>query len=362
MIKILPLLLASSVSFAGGSSFLTVANDVPKEQKKLLESDLDRLSTMSLAGADANFSRVLDFSGPVTAKNLLDWLSLRIRYVVSSDMELNKSAYIEERSYSYQNAGITPDIPESSKKPGNDGGPSNGGGAADGPKVMVVMSNVGGALYIAGKSSGALLGLKIPGVGKVPASSPRVGILQVGEGLFKIRATKESKIEDVDASLMRLGTLFHEARHSDGNGKNIGMLHAICPEGHAYAGYGACDFSLNGSYSVGAHITKVLTESCRDCSPTKKEGLRLDYLDSFSRVITEKAAPGAENELQSLLILRDSCDTIKGVKGIKTPEFCKDIDQRIADAQAGKGGTIKAQYLNSSPEGKLEKHRGLFGF
>lgn len=358
MIKLLPFIFISSVSFAGNSSFLSIANDVPKDQRKMLEGDLERLAETSLLVKDPIISRVMDISQPVTNKNLLSWLSQRVRYIVNEDFDFESKYYIEKRAYAYENPGLLPDLPKLVKDPEVDARP-------DGSRVSTVMTNLGGALYIAGKSSGALLGLKIPGVGKVPVSSPRSGVLMVGKGLFQLRGSKESKVTDVDASYLRLSTLFHEARHSDGNGKTLGMMHVPCPKGHNYEGFAACDFSLNGSYSVGAQTGKMFAENCKTCTAAQKEVLRLDYLDSFSRVVTEIKDMNSNpaQELSFLETLKNGCDLLKKVDSPNLPSHCgHDLDRRITEARRGKQKTLKAPYLDSRPEGKIEKHRGFFGF
>ncbi|MBK9321989.1 MAG: hypothetical protein IPM97_03350 [Bdellovibrionaceae bacterium] len=349
MLKLLPLLLISSVSFAGSASILKMADDIPKDQQTLIQSDLNRLAGMSFVVSDEKFSKVLDFNGPVRSDTMLGWLSERIKYVVRSDFAVAKAAYIENERYEYQNPRILPTLPDNVK-------PVDEASVADDKKVMTVMTNIGGVLYIAGKQMGSLLGLNIPGIGKVPSTSPRVGILQIGPGLFAARrGDKVGDPQSIDASLNRLGTLFHEARHSDGNGANVGMLHIACPAGHAYAGYAACDFSLNGSYSVGGHAIKVLGESCTSCTVSQKEALRLRYLDSFSRVISEIPDKNASSQEKYLKVMADSCEIFRRNK-VEIPKEidCKKIDAQIAGA---KHQTIKAQYLDSKPEGFVEKRR-----
>lgn len=350
MLKVLPLLLASSVSFAGVPSLQT-SSDVPQEHKALLQTDLQRLSGKSVNITDPNFARVMDMSGPVNGDTMLAWLSDRVHYVVSGSFDFKTSYYVEQKNYNYQNPGVIPDIPKLVKQP------DSGKPDASGKQVVTVMTNIGGGLYIAGKQSNILLGLNLPGIGKVPLSSPRVGVLQVGQGLFMV--PKGENVQDIDNSLQRLATLFHEARHSDGNGKTLAMGHAICPEGHAFAGYAACDFSLNGSYSVGAQAGKVLTENCTECTAAQKESLRLNYVDSFSRVITEKKEDGGFNiDEATKATLKSTCDLLKKQSPGNIPAICQDINSPAAANAA----VTKATYLDSRPEGTLEKHHGLFGF
>ena len=278
-------LFASVVHAAEPSSFLKIANDVPKDQSQLLKEDVNRLSNFKGSYVDKEMSVVMGFSGPVTSKNLLQWLSDRVQYVVSEKIDLEKSLVVLAQKHRYENPGILPDMPAEKEKTNNtDTSPS----AEKEREVMTVMTNIGGALYTVGKQSGMLLGFKIPGQGVAKMSSPRTGVIQIGKGLFALRSKDaNASPRDLERSYFRLSTLFHEARHSDGNGKTLSFFHNLCPKGHAYEDYYACDRSLNGSYSVGAYVTRALTENCADCTPAQKEVMRLEYVDSFSRVIRE---------------------------------------------------------------------------
>ena len=353
---------ASPVFARDASSFLTVSNDVPREQANLIKSDLQRLSTLPISVTNPEFAKVLDMSPAITNTAMLEWLAQRIHYVVNEDFEISeKNMSLSQDKYNFQNPGIFPDLPTGMKSPGAN--PGNAGTV----KVQTVMSNIGSAVYLAGKMSDALISVKIPGkFSKVPMTTPRIGILQVGKGMFSRSKGQPatSSMQDLDSSLMRLGTLFHEARHSDGNGKSLGMLHAKCPEGHAFEGYGACDFSLNGSYSVGAVVGKIFAETCATCTVGQKESLRLDYLDSYSRVITEKAAPDSVDKGNLAGMTADMLRTMKGTCEIllkygptaDSIELCAGIDQKIANASAANQSPppklmIKAQFVDSRPEG-----------
>jgi hypothetical protein len=166
-------------------------------------------------------------------------------------------------------------------------------------KVQTVMSNVGAAIYLSGKSSNLPLLLRVPGVGRIPVTSPRVGVIQVGSGLFPELSSGSSSGSDDSSGFglapssqarraSRLGTLFHEARHSDGNGKSLGFAHAICPVGHDYEGFNACDRNVNGPYLVGAMLTYHLRNNCSGCSSREQEVLALETLDGLSRIIPTK--------------------------------------------------------------------------
>lgn len=352
-------ILASPFSFAESSSVsgwrFKASSDVPREQQEILRQDIAAFVKMPFIVSDETFSKVMGIKGDVKSKDLAQWLGLRVKYLIGESYQMSeRDSYVADSGYSFQYPGILPDIPKPLLVP-EDRTPSRDPAPADTEEkqVMTIMSNTGAALYLNGKSNGMLLGINMPGLGKVPVTSPRVGILQIGRGLFKIGRTKNNTFE-LDSSLMRISTLFHEARHSDGNRKNTGFMHAICPLGHDYAGYAACDFSLNGSYSVGFQVGKAVAENCTTCTVGQREALRLDYLDSYSRVILkQEVAAASDDEIQTLHKLKDTCKMLLsyGASNPKVVAMCEGMDARILKAEAKQ--TVEAQYLDAVPEGKL---------
>lgn len=314
---------------------LKYSSGMPVRQAALINEDVSRLSRFQ-PYKDAEMSTVMELPSPITGAVLENWLGSRVQYVVDENLSIEKKLVMIKKSHKYENPGVIPDAfadmdsaeadpvekPEKSEK-----------------KVMVVMTNMGTAVYIVGKKAGMLLGVDVPGLGKIPMTSPRTGFLQVGEGLFANRSKEDAKLpaNDLGKSYARLGTMFHEARHSDGAGKNIGFAHDSCTEG-IYKGYKACDRSLNGSYAIGAYSTRALAENCKECTAAQKESLRLDYLDSFSRLVKEwKASPDPKEEE-----LREACESLKK-DGIKAPE-CELLDQHTI--------AFKAAMKDARPEGK----------
>jgi hypothetical protein len=211
------------------------------------------------------------------AQSLQTWIQSRIQYI-TNELDLSESVFIADESHSYENPGVFPPR-ENKKTPRIPQG-----------KVSVLMSNLGAGIYTVGKYSSVLYGVILADSTEVILSSPRAGLLQVGPGLISPRTLPNK--DDPAAltnSLFVLATLFHEARHSDGHGQSLGFPHAICPKGHNYEGYAACDFNLNGPYTVGAQVLKTYTEACgKDCTIPEREALRLRYLDSFDRVIKSR--------------------------------------------------------------------------
>jgi hypothetical protein len=166
--------------------------------------------------------------------------------------------------------------------------------ASEAQKGHVVMTNIGTAIYAMGKQIGFPLEADLRGIGKVAVTSPRTGIIQIGEGLFNDKLFNGIDREATSRKSFRLSTFFHEARHSDGNGKSLGFFHSACPPGHTYEGQSACDASINGPYMIGALTTLYFLKSCTNCSEAEKELLSLMTYDDFSRVTSGLDASKAQ--------------------------------------------------------------------
>lgn len=296
-------------------SFLKFDSNVPHQQQLLLSQDVNYLKdndhtppaniAIMTKGAEklpeaqrkplaAEAKRLMGLSA-FTGQDLYTWLDERVGYILDESYDLyDRNNYVVLGSHSFENPTFCPGCfsRRSTFAGGFDGGfegfeeihSSFVNNAASGP--FVVMSNVGGSFYLTGKMNRRLFGARIPGQGVVPVSSYRTGILQVGEGLFRHQGSDPQSVLN---KILRLGTLFHEARHSDGNKDHIGFGHAVCPRGFGgLTGEDACEDNLNGSYTIGAVAQQVISEKCYDsgqCSRGDINVLRSDYLDSYRRVL-----------------------------------------------------------------------------
>ena len=256
---------------------LQFASDVPAEQVAAIRADLDYLKPLRFGAQDPEALATLGLE-ELSGASLGVWLRERVRYIVAENFDASDASSMASSSFLYPNPFDTPILEVPPPAPP----------AAAKPRFTMAV-NLGASLYFGGKISGFLFLTELPGLGTVEVRSPRVGIVQVGRGLFENVLTRFGWTartgETAAGRLIRLGALFHEARHSDGNGQSLGFFHAVCPPGHDYAGRMVCDRSLNGAYAVGGLVERNLLKECQDCSVGEREALRLYTYDSFNRII-----------------------------------------------------------------------------
>jgi hypothetical protein len=264
---------------------LQYSQGVTAEQVARLNQDLLLLDTVSYKDSDGELTRLYKLS-ELSNESMRQWLAARAHYVVDQAHPLDASSILVMGvNVSYPNASELPGLGGNKISNLDDEKAQQQGGA------QVVMSNIGGILYFFGKQNKALMGINLQGIGEVIVKSPRVGMFRIGDGLFAPLSKSLTDINDRIHSFFRLGTLFHESRHSDGHGKTMLFAHAVCPMGHDYAGLPACDTPANGPYRLEALFLKAVKEGCADCSAKESEILSLLQLDSESRVLSA-TAPG----------------------------------------------------------------------
>jgi hypothetical protein len=322
------------------------AKAVPKDQRKQLVQDMYYMANQPWV-SDTKLLQLMDLTSN-DGLTVLNWIDNRVRYVVPETFELNdKTIYQISDNYF-----PTPSEVPSFEQPANT--PSDGG--SGGNKVMTIMSNYGGAVYVIGKMQHSLLGVKIDDK-KIPVTSTRIGILKVGSGLFAadqlLKVTNDSEV----ARHFRLATLVHEARHSDGRGTSAGFLHAICPEGHRLAGFAACDRNSNGPYTVGAQFEFMTLQNCKACSETDKEMLNKMAVDSYDRVISPMSTviPGDSADVAIISTYQMLLQLCQSSPKSCTAEDTAKYRQAIAEAQArlnpGPPQVIAAPVWDANPEG-----------
>lgn len=307
----LPLLLLSLLACAEPPPALVklvYTSSVPSEQKDRLNKDLDILSGLSLTDSSGELTAIYKLPA-LTNATLQKWLADRAHYIIASEDPLDDGTLHQVKAVAY---------PFPNEKP------EMGDGTNEEDEENIVMSNMGGLMYLLGKQSNAQIAFDMVGVGPVPVLSPRVGIFRIGAGLFQPMAEDlpADSINGFVDSIFRLGTLFHEARHGDGHGKTMLFVHAVCPAGHDYDGVHACDTPANGAYRTGALFVRAVREGCALCSAGENDSLDVLVADLESRIMSPLAdgqvAPAAASipggklcrQLREMDVVAPFCDEV----------------------------------------------------
>lgn len=294
MKKILAATLILSAATGAMASDITLSKSIKSGLRQKIERDINLLENFKFKDtANKETLKVMGMDN-LNAETATAWLNQRVSYVISENalslfnLLIKRIIFVDQTDLDFPNAGIIPYSLTKSILKQNYVERLN-----EKDEGFTVMSNIGTALYYGGKSERQVYGMKISRgllkkAIKVSATSPRVGIIQIGEGLFAPELTVNRDDKDALANtIFRLGTFFHEARHSDGNAKSLGFFHSNCPAGHDYADQPACDENLNGPYTVGKVMMAEMAKACEDnCSEKDKQTLKLLILDSANRVLT----------------------------------------------------------------------------
>lgn len=295
---------------------VTVVQGVPFDQANALKRDLNLLKAMTFNTKTDEISHSILGLTKISPDVLHDWLLDRVSYVVGEKFDVNNRLEVSNQKVIYPKMFERPDFmadyivedkEEATKKlfhledlenitAEEKAGTEKENEEEKDSGVMTVMSNLGAGIYNLGKDNRILVGVNVgPNLREkeiVPVLSPRVGIIQIGKGLFHPNLTiTPDQPNNLANSINRLGTLFHEARHSDGNGKSLIFGHAVCPsELKEYAGFAACDRNLNGPYSVGVATILEMAKNCKTrCTEAETEVLAMITLDSAARIIKDRS-------------------------------------------------------------------------
>jgi hypothetical protein len=259
-------------TFAG----IFLDSSMPAYQAQTLKNDLTYL--YRLPNIESEEFKSLTQMSEVNGPHMYNWIYNRVKYILGEDFKLSGRNMVSKKGHVFPNTPLPPSIMKSE---------------AYSYGALVVMSNVGAGMYLSGKRDKILEGVKI-NKKEILATSPRVGVLQVGEGLFSEKLLINKDLNTEANKVKRLGTLFHEARHGDGNSEHLGFLHLKCPSGHSLASFAACENSSNGAYSVGAVAMKTLLKECKTCSEVDKTKLQAAIADSFGRVVVRSHTKSEE--------------------------------------------------------------------
>lgn len=247
---------------------LSFDSTVYNNYQEIIRKDLEILSNAGLT--DSSDTDTLGINSFDNA-NLSHWLSDRVKVIVGP--YYTESKYIEKTSVQYPEISLEYTTMTSA----------------------TTMRNVGAGIYATGRQYGRLYSVYINGIKSV-VNSPRVGIIKIEDGFLSARRVSESSDMDDVNSYLRISVLFHEGRHSDGNGADVGLLHASCDSGDYFGQY-ACDRYTNGPYSVARVILEKFRKICKHCNSKEKKALDLNIADNASRVLDRalRADPSPES-------------------------------------------------------------------
>jgi hypothetical protein len=287
MKKLVLLILLTATNLAHATN-IVLSKSIKTKLSERIESDLNLLNNFKFKNADPETLKMLGLSA-LTAETAAQWLEERVSYIVEENalsffkLRLKKVISIERENVTFPNQKIQPFSLTDTLTEDNT---SEGHG-------VTIMSNLGAAIYLGGKSERKVYNIKVSrGLLKkslkIAVESPRAGIIQVGEGLFSVDYTiNNANPASLANSINRLSAFFHEARHSDGNGKSLTFAHAICPPGHDLENLPACDEGLNGPYAIETAIVKEMIKSNENTlTEREKETLTLIMLDHQNRILT----------------------------------------------------------------------------
>lgn len=268
-IHILSVLVTLSTAGCGGGFAPQFDPTVPADQQQLLQNDFQFLHSSNLVPSSAQDLQIIDISD-LQASTMEAWLQVRIHLIVGEGF--NAQSQVTETQLPIG------ELPQTI---------SDQGVASSSLQVETLMQNLGAMLFLQGISQQSLYTLNTP-EGSMPVNSPRVGVVQVGQGMFDgTNSIPGTPMTSHANSMLRLATIFHEARHADGNGAYAAFPHAICPSGD-YAGQYACETNLNGPYSVQSVLLTDFANNCASCTANEQQGLLLMEADLASRLL-----PGA---------------------------------------------------------------------
>jgi len=261
---IAPFLLSSCGLFKKDGIYnITFDSSVPDEQKELLTQDLEVIESLNFSGVSSDDLDKIDLP-ELSSTSLGNFLKERIRYIVGESYDADTKRTIVSSSYNYN-----PAVFASFSSPFD--------------RIVTVMTNTGSSVYLAGKKSNVLYSLDVADE-NILINTTRVGIIKIGEGLFSSTKLKSSSSSSLARRLLRLSTLFHEARHSDGNGTNAGFPHTKCTYGD-FAGYYACESNTNGPYNLEAMLLRHFYRACSNCNETELSAIQLAASDAASRLV-----------------------------------------------------------------------------
>jgi hypothetical protein len=266
----------------------TIAFDssISPKNAELIRQDLAALSDMEIEDPDGKIRETLELEpsgASLRGSVLVEWIASRVRYFVGEGFNVKDRLASVEEGFRYE-----PRVFGQTQAPGFFSAEDGSANIQD----RILAENLGAAIYSAGKKNNQLVAVEVAGQW-ILANSPRVGVIRLRDRFFDYTNIKnlrpdaasldtETQRRDQELRAMagmfsRLSTLFHEARHSDGNGENVGFPHRECPKkkdsDKKTKKEITCDVHSNGPHEIehrllAAFIKTVekLSSECAECS------------------------------------------------------------------------------------------------
>lgn len=263
---------------------LWLSPSLTTKQMQLLQEDLVFLSNLDLRdNEDGDMRRLFQVSENQNLnKGVATWLNKRVKYVMAGDFQFNPRTVLQtSAAVSYPKPDLFPSFFKDLARNFVKASSSEAGQLPS----FVLMENIGARAYGIGKVLRKKLMMQLDEKVQVPVTSPQVGVVQVGPRFFSTLQSAKGSLEDSLYRIRRLETLVHEARHGDGEGRNVTFPHSLCPSDSDYAGQYACDIAANGGYRTGALFLEAAIASCTSCSEKEIEILKVLLADKLSRVV-----------------------------------------------------------------------------
>jgi hypothetical protein len=371
----------SSASMADGA--LHFHSGVPAAHQETVIEDLKLLERLEVKNAAIDlrvFSFDRNFIGPHPDErrglNLSDWFMDRVKYLLWEDYDVQKNVTDASAFYLFPKMGSTPSISSRKFLPLSvsqdmaesfnqfltavsqgemvSEGEMNLKSAAT-PLRSSLGENILGVnlsyLYAMGKSRGKAFSLNWDNGEKIDFSSPRVGMIQVGKGIFPDDANVASVSKKLFNRFFRLSVLLHEARHSDGKDENTGFGHILCPVDHVLAMEYACDLPLNGAYTVSSQFlslvqqnaTSILREMMGKPQSSNAATSAKDFEDEAETL--NLALKMARADMQSRVSFQEPVLARQVISGSE-----KDREITLAMAKAGNRLNARQMMLSLNPE------------
>lgn len=337
------------------SDSIIYSNKIRPEHQKLIEQDLRRLEEISQLD-DPYLQWILELD-VLNGKSLKNWLLERFKVIISEKEDYwNMMKIIKNQEYPHGD--ITPlELKETLNYNADDliqsdfkAPPFSREDLHFHISATTLMSNVGSAMYYRGKSEKKLYSFKFTDQKgnkiSLKVDSPRVGVFQVGRGFFHPKTQVSEDLASEANSILRLATLLHEARHSDGNGKSLGFFHQVCEDHEKMAGESACDRSLNGPYLIDGLFLRSASKLCKTCTSSEIEFLIARANDSLSRVTKKSLAYKDWKDIPDILFKITELDNKKATGQISV----EDYDYLVRKLQQPKLQWIPANFYDASPE------------